>query len=103
MSTERGYTVTRPNGKVYRARKPPSVVEFSDSDYMTGIAVLRTHDVAEAVRLAGALLAEHELDVNDNRLDWWRLVPFDPHNAGYDRNWVTDTTRGVPCVVWMQP
>lgn len=92
--------VTRPDGRLYRARKVVEVAEFTDtSTEMIGVVVLRTHDVEQAKRCAAAALAEYELDATEARLDWWRVVPWDSSGM-FDRSYISDSVRGVPCVVF---
>lgn len=91
--------IRRPNGKLYRARKPPEVTTYQDwRDDVTCGLVLRTHDVELALQLAADLIAELELVPANASTHWWRLAPF-KNGSGYDRNWIDDPVRGVPCVV----
>lgn len=91
--------ILRPNGKLYRARKPPCVVTYNDRDDCECVAVLRTHDIPLALELAAVHIAALDLNPDKAAQDWWRLVPFDAFHMGYDQTWVTDTARGTPCVV----
>lgn len=90
--------MVRPNGKLYRPRKPPEVVTFHDYHECTGVAVLRTLDVQTAVELAADQIAEFDLDPANAGTDWWRSVPWDPTGYG-DWAYLSDPVRGVPCVV----
>lgn len=90
--------VRRPNGKLYRPRKAPSVETFVDHNDYDGAVVLRTHDFQLAIELASNLIDEYGLNPTHAYTNWWRAVPFDP--SGYhDWAWVDDPVRGVPCVV----
>lgn len=92
--------IHRPNGKIYRPRKPPEVTTYQDwRDDVTCCAVLRTHDVELALQLAADVIAEHELVPESAHARWWRLVPFKVGSGLYDRNWIDDPVHGVPCVV----
>jgi hypothetical protein len=89
---------TRPNGKPYMPRKPPSVETFLDHNDDGGVVVLRTLDFQRAIELASDLIDEYELDPTRAYTAWWRAVPFDP--SGYhDWAWIDDPARGLPCVV----
>lgn len=90
--------VPRPNGKLYRPRKVPSVEQYADRHDCTGAVVLRTHDVELAVALAVNLIREYDLDPANAYTTWWRVVPFDP-DGYFDSAWLHDPARGVPCVV----
>ncbi len=89
----------RPNGKVYRPKKAPSVETFFDRNDYEAVVVLRTHDFDLALKLAADWIDAMELQPDKAYEDWWRLVPYDANCSGHDRTWVTDTVRGVPCVV----
>ena len=90
--------IVRPNGKPYRARKPPMVETYFDTSDCESIVVLRTHDIPKALELAGDRIDDLELDRDGARTSWWRLVPWDV-GSGYDTNWINDDVRGTPCVV----
>lgn len=90
--------VERPNGKTYRAKKPPSVEEYVDHEDCTCIVVIRTHDVDLATTLAANEIRSYDLDPANAYRSWWRLVPFNLHN-GHDQSYVDDPERGMPCVV----
>lgn len=89
---------TRPNGKLYRPQQPPSVQTYQDQDDYECVVVLRTHDIASAVELAAEQIDYLGIDAANAVTDWWRAVPFDRRGM-YDWSWITDTVRGVPCVV----
>ena len=94
--------VIRPNGKMYKARKPCFVLTWLDGDYRA-VAVFRTHDVKLARWLAksfwGDLDSDTEIEDASVDINWWRLVPFDP-SGEYDSSWIDDEVRGIPCVVF---
>lgn len=90
--------LVRPNGKLYRPRKRPSVELIADHRDDTGVVVLRTHDYQTAIELASNLIDEYGLNPTTAYTAWWRLVPFDM--SGYhDTSWIDDPVHGVPCVV----
>lgn len=93
--------ITRPNGKVWRGRKPIRTAEFSGLDGELGLIVLGTHDVEEATRRAmnTQTWTDGELWYCEPRREWWRLVPWDT-GYGYDSSWIDDPERGTPCVVF---
>jgi hypothetical protein len=94
-------TITRPNGKPYRRRKPTQIATFDHGDSMAeGVVVIGTHDVDLATRLAADRLAYFDLDPASARTSWWRLVPWDAFGIGCDQSWITDEVRGAPVVVW---
>lgn len=91
--------VVRPNGKLYRPRKPPAVESFCDwYDDWEGAVVIRTHDIPLALELAADRIAELDLKPELACINWWRLVPWSATNE-FDTNWIVDEVRGVPCVV----
>lgn len=92
--------IRRPNGKIYRPRKPPEVTTYQDwRDDLTCGLVLRTDDVELALHLAADAIAEYDLVTESAHAVWWRLVPFKVGSGSYERNWIADPVRGVPCVV----
>jgi hypothetical protein len=94
-----GETITRPNGKPYRRRKPLTVIEFLDPDGGTGILVLGTHDEARAREAFGQTIeALFEQDHRPER-SWVRLVPWD-QSGTCDSSWVHDESRGTPALEW---
>jgi hypothetical protein len=92
--------IIRPNGKPYRPRKPPRVVEFEDYQGSAGVAVLGTHDVDVARAAAAVALNQYDLDPAQTSLSWWRLVPW---GDWFDRTWIEDAKRGAACVVFEAP
>ena len=91
-------TIQRPNGKLYRPRKAPSVETYADPSDNTGVVILRTHNVEQAVELAAGTIREYDLDPSKAYTTWWRLVPYDP-DGWFDTTWQNDPVRGMPCVV----
>jgi hypothetical protein len=91
-------TIRRPNGKAYRPRKSPTVETYFDvHDDSECVVVFRTHDIPQAIQLAADRIEDLELDSELAYTDWWRQVPW---SAGsYDWQWISDSVRGVPCVV----
>lgn len=92
--------ITRPNGKTYSPRRPPRVDHYTNHDEVACVVVIGTHDLDVAAQLAASLWDHHEPIPTGTR-SWWRIVPWDT-GTGYDRNWVTDETRGAP-VVYFDP
>ena len=99
--------VTRPDGRVYSPRKPPTAHYYDEDDLyqlslvwlvVWQVIVVRTHDVARAAPLALAALGRYG-DVGDvlpdPELTWLRIGYADGGPA-----WVMDDRRGVPCVVY---
>lgn len=68
--------VTRPNGKVYRPRKPPRAVEVDNdagwNEPSTLIYVLGTHDIERAFALAQRM--HRGADKDTAKLSWARLT-----------------------------
>lgn len=91
-------TVIRPNGKPYKPRKAPVIQRCDDHYGFEIVAVLRTHDISQAVVLATQEIHELCLTPSKAYTTWWREVPWDPSGL-YDRGWVYDPVRGMPCVV----
>lgn len=90
--------VTRPNGKVWRGRKPIRIAYFLDPWDDEGIVVLGTHDVDAALAIIGdTTVFEYGCTREGAELDWWRRVPW-PNPI--DGSWITDEERGTPCVVF---
>lgn len=90
--------VLRPNGKLYRPRKPPAAVVVPDHhDEYHWIYVLRTHDIARAHELATALALRWGFDLDDCEV--WREWVHDAIEGG-DRFWRNDPVRGVPTVIF---
>ena len=90
--------IVRPNGKVWRPRKPLRFTEFSTNDYETGFVVFGTHDVEEALNLLGIYFSDYGLDPEQAEVTWWRSVPWS--DGGFDYSFITDPERGTPCVVF---
>ena len=95
-------TVERPNGKLYRPRKPPAAEEFmSGSSGEMAVIVRFTHDIDPARELAMPLLHEYGLEGVAPVLVWWRVVPWDTSGGdGWAFSYVPDAKHGTPCVVW---
>lgn len=96
MMTDLALTrLVRPNGKPYVARKPPRVVRnvYCDHDGEMYVMVLRTHDVEQAILLAGS----HRVIAGSQRLTWERLAM-----RWGELRWTTDNVRGMPCVVFVE-
>lgn len=92
--------ITRPNGKVWRPRKPLRINTFDNPEGMTGVVVFGTHDEDTAARAAQRELAFWDLALVTGHAAWWRLVPWDAFNLGCDSTWINDPVRGTPCVVF---
>jgi hypothetical protein len=94
--------ITRPNGKVYRPRKPPVAdLYVNEESWYAGVIVVRTFDVDVARELARPLWGEVEVEESIDEiiadLDWRRSVPFSTQ-GNLDREWMLDEICGVPCV-----
>jgi len=94
--------VERPNGRLYRPRKPPATRLVPDIDSLFAyIYVLRTHDVDIALELAKVLAVWEGVEFREDRpprLIWTRIAMRD-----YEQQYVDDPVRGVPAVcfeVW---
>jgi cysteinyl-tRNA synthetase len=84
----------RPNGKVYRARKPPFVTFFEGDWYDKSYClVLRCTDRGTARALANEEIRLHDpsMKAGEATFSWWREVVR--NNEPY---WDHDTVRGVP-------
>lgn len=80
--------VARPDGRTYRARKPPGavVLDGDAADLFVCVIVKRTHDVDEARRLAQAALVDEGYMAPDEAAvavagcriltGWYRTVPW---------------------------
>lgn len=91
--------ITRPNGKVWRPRKPLRLSEFEDHYNETGWVVFGTHDVAVALAFLGEqLVADYGLTPDQAEATWWRSVPWS--SSGHDFSYITDPDKGTPCVVF---
>jgi hypothetical protein len=87
-----GVPVLRPNGKLYRPRKGPVAVLVEGLDYdQCWIYVLRTHDEERARELAQQM----ETIEPRGRLCWIREAI-----RNNDREYVEDTVRGMPVVIF---
>jgi hypothetical protein len=87
--------VERPNGKVYRARQIPQAIWLEGTDDV--VAVLRTHNVGQAHRLARELeMFSYDLDEIPHRLAWWGKHPTNEGDVAY----YDDEVHGVPVVVF---
>lgn len=91
-------TLTRPNGKPYRPRKPPRAEVFYDWDGYSGVVVIGTHDPEKAADMARPLW-EHDEPLPSGVRGWWRLVPWCA-NGEYDRSWVDAPARGQAVVIF---
>jgi hypothetical protein len=90
------YVLFRPNGKMYRPRKPPRA-ELIGDDY-DSIIVLGTWDVELAVKTAQVLL-DRELGSD--------FVPIDPDRGWYEKKyrsskliWCHDADRGQAGIIF---
>jgi hypothetical protein len=86
----------RPNGKVYRPRRPLRSAPYDDHDFQHGVIVLGTHDIelarAAAVR-AGCECGEPKFDKGSP--GWLR--------QGYQHGepwWINDDVRGAAAVTF---
>lgn len=84
--------ITRPDGRVYRARKVTAYPFASGDDWITGVLVIGTHDVGRARALAEQVVLR---DVGrgyaavDPETGWWH----DGFQGG-ERIWIHDPVRG---------
>ncbi len=86
--------VTRPNGKVYRARKAIIQVGFTDWDEDAWVAILRTHDIAAATAIATPYQLSY---LATPELGWLRKTIRDGE-PWYEY----DAVSGVPCVLFRE-
>lgn len=93
-------SITRPNGKPYRRRKPIALSEFSDPDGGTGFLVLGTHDEAGARAAFGETIDGYFETDHAPSAVWVRLVPWDDTTGCCDSSWIHDETRGTPALEW---
>jgi hypothetical protein len=91
-------TLTRPNGKTYRARTAPRAETFYTWDECSAVVVIGTHDLEVAAGLAQRLW-DYDEPLPEGRTHWWRLVPWDASGI-FDRSWVDAPERGRPVVVF---
>jgi len=86
--------LTRPNGKLYRSRKPPAA-EFFEGDWFdkTYCLVYRCEDENEARALADEEIRFNDpaCQAGDGVFSWWRKTIR--NNESY---WEHDNVRGVP-------
>lgn len=89
--------VRRPNGKVYRARKPPCIRGYdTDGELDHWCAVMRTHDVDYARRVARPFVTNC-IDIANPELVWLR------ESIREGEPWIEhDPIRGVPAVVFLE-
>lgn len=91
--------VTRPDGRVYRPRKPPRVQRIDNDDFFREsgpdfwVYVLGTHDFEQAFELASK--AWSGLDWDSGERAWLRLGYQDGEPA-----YVYDPVRGAPTVIF---
>lgn len=98
MTTHVRYcTETRPNGKVYRARKQPTV-EFFDGEWPSESSALALRMDSKSPEEARQLVIEeakrYDPDitlVNSGHFGWWRLVM-----RNHEPVWDYDSVTGVP-------
>jgi hypothetical protein len=88
------YSMTRPNGKVYRARKPPVVILFEDDwNAQSTVLVVRCPHLETARLLADIEVKRWDsyTQVGEGTFGWWRESirnnePF----------WDHDSVQGAP-------
>lgn len=88
----------RPNGKPYRAKRPPRVSETEDyHSNDSGVIVEHTHNPDVAAPLAEPMWRSLGYDppLPEPSRGWYRLAPRDG-----EFRWVEDPERGVPCLVY---
>lgn len=94
--------VRRPAGGTYRPRKPPAAMLLAaEDDEVSGVAVMRTHNVELAYRLA-----VRALEADDPRAEWELRAPalrwgsWRTDRSAEARTWVAsvDGRRGTPAV-----
>ena len=87
-----GDTVTRPDGRIYRSRKVIANAVVDGDEFLCGVMVLGTHDVARAKPLADSYAA-WQLGAGYTAADpvtgWWRLG----FESGGHR-WLDDPVKG---------
>ena len=88
----------RPNGKVYKRRKPLEAVTLTWNEYSTIVMVYGTHDAELAHDLALAEWQREGLegDLPKPTKHWIKIVPWDALGLGYARTVldVDGNTRG---------
>lgn len=94
---DRSRAVRRPNGKIYVPRKGLTIIGFQNVDFCIDdyTAVLRTHDVREAVNFARCGYVSAHLTAPETT--WIRLGYFQG-----EPSWVYDPVRGTPAVVFLE-
>jgi hypothetical protein len=94
---------TRPNGKVYRPRKPP-IAECTHDDDGEGILVVRTLDIDVAREVArrawGRIETDFTVDEVKVATGWFRLVPWSDNWGDDSSTWIEDKAHGSPCVLF---
>lgn len=94
--------VTRPDGRVYKPRKPPRGVLVEDHDARTGepdayVYVLGTHDVERAFQLATQIAATERLKADrDSAWQTWIRQTIRRGDPVFD----VDLVRGAAAVVF---
>lgn len=95
--------VTRPSGKVYRARRRP-FVEFLMWNDGSAVLCTFTHDVERVTDDARALWAgEVGTDLPEPQLIWIKKVPWDALGQGWDTTIMAvsgDTKGSTPAVLF---
>lgn len=86
--------VTRPNGKVYRPRKPPRAVPVEDDRDGSTVYVLGTHDVERARALAQRVTTVCPYP----RAESWHRLGM----RNGDPYYVYDDVRGAPSLVFVE-
>jgi hypothetical protein len=86
-------SMSRPNGKLYKAQKPPAAHLIEDDGQVTAVLVIRTDDYLHARDLA-----QFELETFDTvyapvtpYFGWWRQTIRDGEDY-----WEQDEVRGAP-------
>lgn len=89
--------VKRPNGKTYRARKPPYIRGYDTDDGLDHwCAVMRTHDETYARYVARPFVC-NGIDIANPELTWLRETIRD------GEPWIEyDPVRGVPAVIFLE-
>jgi hypothetical protein len=87
--------IIRPNGKFYRARKPPAVHLYV-GDYLGESEIMVTRlgpdEKDKARELAMEEFEKHDFDLMDSGyFGWWR-----DSIRGNEREWVYDSATGTP-------
>jgi hypothetical protein len=91
--------VTRPNGRIYRPRKPPRglpVVNYRDD--VEWIYIIGTHDVERARSLAEQIATRDGYELDSTRAperSWQRLAM-----RNGDQMYVPDEVHGAPTIIF---